>query len=927
MYWGTINMRKLFLFLTIAFILFSSSTSYARTKVFDYVRKGGKSVKVSTTSTYKLMETYPNSTVTVYKAGTLTLATIYSNSSGTIKANPFTAGADASYSFYIDAKKYDIKFSGTGITTPFTRTDLTVNDSLDDFDVRIYGATCNGSVADTAAFIAANTDAALVDSQILVPANVTCLLNSLSIKNISLGFNSKLSINTGQEVNITGLFSAHPTHVFTGSGTVKFTGPYPDVFYAEWWGAKGDNVTNDLPAFNKMLDAMQGVNSENFQPIMNVGGVVQLITGRQYFLADTLHVRRPVHIKGGSGEYFGASTWLRFPKNTRGIISHGFSTFDGSGQIPKAAFMATFENFGIKGGLDLDTNNTIVSTSGLNITMTGGAITDASIKGSTLQPITSPALAPGSTVKVNGYNYVVDSTLSATSPNNVIPIVPPRLFILADGTNVIKEATGTQNFPTMSDWVGQTLRIGNNTYTINSMTSGAGILSTLTLNTTVPAGLYNAKVTTGIKVQAGIAARLNIYNGLDFRIQGKFKNLTITGFAGNGIQCNSSQNPTAYPNGEPNCNNSWLERIHANFNSGAGVLLLGINANNIETHSLNLENNKGWALYEESLGNNHYGFHTAYNGSGAFRASPNGSTMITDSYTEGAQPSAICGQGTEVKGGNHGAFFDFDDGYACFVGNTGAGQHESYSGFVFRRRTGRYLTIDNPKAIAFSIGTKNIPNTFLTFGAAEEPVNLASGGTLDNAVVYPYAMHYNLLDTGWYHLAYGANYSDQTKNLLAFSGGLAAQGGGKLWLPNGIHYFGSDKSIGFERLLASRLKITDGAAGYSDIDVDDVNAQGAITADSIALGTGNVVTKFITATAVLNFPSTISPATSDLVVAVTGAQLGDTVSLGVPNGAMGSTSMYFAWVNAAGQVTVRFFPTTGTVDPASGTFRISITQY
>lgn len=70
-------------------------------------------------------------TVTVYEAGTLTLATIFSddNDPPTPQANPFTADAlSGFFKFYAPAGRYDIKFSGGGIVTPFTWGDVPIGD-------------------------------------------------------------------------------------------------------------------------------------------------------------------------------------------------------------------------------------------------------------------------------------------------------------------------------------------------------------------------------------------------------------------------------------------------------------------------------------------------------------------------------------------------------------------------------------------------------------------------------------------------------------------------------------------------------------------------------------------------------------------------------------------------------------------------------
>ncbi|MGV3768140.1 MAG: hypothetical protein ACO1NW_18555 [Chitinophagaceae bacterium] len=86
--------------------------------------------------------------------------------------------------------------------------------------------------------------------------------------------------------------------------------------------------------------------------------------------------------------------------------------------------------------------------------------------------------------------------------------------------------------------------------------------------------------------------------------------------------------------------------------------------------------------------------------------------------------------------------------------------------------------------------------------------------------------------------------------------------------------------------------------------------------------------KTLTTTASLNFPSTASQTESNLTITVTGAALGDAVSLGVPHDAIVSGGSYSAWVSAANTVTVRFAVYgASSQDPASGTFRVSVMKY
>lgn len=81
------------------------------------------------TSSTKWMISAPVCTVTAYLTGTLTLATLYANNSGTPLANPFTAAANGSFYFYADNGRYDVVMSGGGLATPVTIGDVFLIDT------------------------------------------------------------------------------------------------------------------------------------------------------------------------------------------------------------------------------------------------------------------------------------------------------------------------------------------------------------------------------------------------------------------------------------------------------------------------------------------------------------------------------------------------------------------------------------------------------------------------------------------------------------------------------------------------------------------------------------------------------------------------------------------------------------------------------
>lgn len=75
----------------------------------------------------------PLATVTVYKAGTETLATIYDDNltPATAKSNPFTSDANGFFYFYAATGPVDVRFSGGGITSPYTWGAVSVDPDLD----------------------------------------------------------------------------------------------------------------------------------------------------------------------------------------------------------------------------------------------------------------------------------------------------------------------------------------------------------------------------------------------------------------------------------------------------------------------------------------------------------------------------------------------------------------------------------------------------------------------------------------------------------------------------------------------------------------------------------------------------------------------------------------------------------------------------
>jgi hypothetical protein len=235
--------------LTIALLLAIPLTAYSRTHVQGIVERGAKTITVSgIASTTKSVQTYPGALVTVLQADGVANATIYSTATGVALGNPMTAGSDASYGFYLDNSLYYLRFSGTGITIPWTVGPFVASDPSDVYNVLGFGASCNGTAVDTVAIAAANTAALAAGGSVYIPPSTTgCKVGTTTISAPLKSDGGSLLLTTGLTTTITGPIDIPPQIFFrnatAGLGTVSFSGnKVVSVFRDEWWGAQHDGV-------------------------------------------------------------------------------------------------------------------------------------------------------------------------------------------------------------------------------------------------------------------------------------------------------------------------------------------------------------------------------------------------------------------------------------------------------------------------------------------------------------------------------------------------------------------------------------------------------------------------------------------------------------------------------------------------------------
>lgn len=300
-----------------------------------------------------------------------------------------------------------------------------------------------------------------------------------------------------------------------------------------------------------------------------------------------------------------------------------------------------------------------------------------------------------------------------------------------------------------------------------------------------------------------------------------------------------------------------------------------------------------------------------------------------------------------VAGNGHGFS---DSSYVTRTNNIG---YNSYDARILLGGTttfDHYAGFQSAPSIAMTSGT--MANYY---GLYDANINFSSG-TLTNDYGFYKATS---AGAGTLQKIYGIYIESQTKgtvtNFAIYTAGTTpSYFGGALYATNTNSLLGGfDAAIRYTntiiarkvngniRMIGGSTDATDGALFVSpgaDIYLSNWNADRgwkiASAGDISTLGTGKLVigasgtgiSKVLSASAALNFNLTLVDV-EDLTITVTGAEDGDTVSLGVPNGSVTTSVQYTGWVSAANTVTIRARTSAAGEDPASGTFRATVTKF
>src|SRR3990167_7073917 len=263
------DMRKNILVIAFLMLAFWPTSLFAtRERIQGFCQDGGISVTIPGTAgscSQRFQRSYPSCQITVYLTGTVTLATLYSDSAGTAQANPFTASNAGRWFFYADGGNYDVRFSAGGIATPFTLSDFRIANDV--FDVTDFGAKCDGTTNDYTAINNARIAATAQTNggTVLIPSNVSgsCVIgtNITFDSDVTLAFEGggRLSISTGVTVTINGGFEAPVSQVIAGAGLIVFGVASRVVnVYPHWWGALGNGSADDTAEFQSAMTAISG---------------------------------------------------------------------------------------------------------------------------------------------------------------------------------------------------------------------------------------------------------------------------------------------------------------------------------------------------------------------------------------------------------------------------------------------------------------------------------------------------------------------------------------------------------------------------------------------------------------------------------------------------------------------------------------------
>jgi hypothetical protein len=318
-------------------VVFWATPALAYEKYQNWCQQGNQQVHVSgNSSSDRFQRSFATCTITVYQAGTVTLATLYSDNSSTALGNPFTNQSTGTGQFFFFAPNgyYDIQISATGLTT-FTLSNVAIGGAG---GTRIncsnypganagfqmsnaYGNIAStGGVIDCSGVLGAQSISADPFTSMSNPTTVITPVGTMS-SSVSLTIPATVTLAMprgsifcpamGTTITINGnlVGSSLSTHFSTACAGTIVINSYID--YPEWFGAVADNSTDNATAIQAAINAFNGKTnpySGNIGP--SGGGFAQVqFTSGVYVYKSALTMQQSGVQLVGSGV---SATMLRF---------------------------------------------------------------------------------------------------------------------------------------------------------------------------------------------------------------------------------------------------------------------------------------------------------------------------------------------------------------------------------------------------------------------------------------------------------------------------------------------------------------------------------------------------------------------------------------------------------------------------------------
>ena len=616
-------------------------------------------------------------------------------------------------------------------------------------------ASAIGSVTDTPLEISAPTT---VSASTLIPKNIRLKITGTGSITIAAG--QTLTIENGL-----GFDAPKDKAIFLGAGAVYFSKSLPSFVTLEQFGAIGDGVADDLPAFNKIIASF------NAPPPSGVMRI-QLTSGRNYYISDRWEIDAPVEVYAA-----GRNRGAKITAQKGGIVIHHDGTKTGVSN-GKTATYSIFRGINLVGNNNSNVDTAVTTThtvnvAGLTVTKTSGA-----------DFTTIEDVAEGQTITINGFTYAITSRTDATH----LQIQQPRLWLaVANGFPKVSWLSYGK-LPLTGEWNGRTIAIGGVNYTIASVSppgQGNSFYSiNLTTNYVGAAQDTVFGIVNGFATTSGLGARVNTNHGFDVRSTAVIEDCTVSSFTGNGI---FARGEGVGINGTtPNANTSYISRNTLSSNAGSGIFTSGLNANQMMISNNDATDNRGYGYWEHSgLGNNYFSNHSSYNYIGSTDAVKNAANYSNfyGEYAEGSQYGWSFGLNNIVIGGNAGSGFapENQTDFMLMVGGTLSVTNLQSIKDLNSKATNAANIIKLGGGIGASNGEES--NVMLSFGAGEDLASVAGGGSNLNVQSPSYFLRYNSA-TKLYDLDYkSSNVSTRGDTVLSLSSGLAAGGGGKVVFP------------------------------------------------------------------------------------------------------------------------------------------------